>query len=73
MPAIPVYARLEMFLTDQELKDLHELTVQLMKDHSVSMNIMKENIPIRLDGMKHITLRLFDATTRVLHERNLKA
>ncbi|MFY2089924.1 hypothetical protein ACOTDN_25970 [Achromobacter xylosoxidans] len=72
MPAIPVYAVLEMHLTDEELRALTDLAHDLVQIHARFL----EALPTAQDcsavaARLNAACALYAATTRTMRERNL--
>lgn len=73
MPAIPVYAVLEMHLTDEELRALTDLAHDLVQIHHARF---LEALPTAQDcsaaaARLNAACALYAATTRTMRERNL--
>ena len=74
MPAIPVYARLEMHLTEGELRALATLAHELVQDHALDVEAVhagkaSEMATARLNA----ACNLYAAAMRTMRERNLSA
>lgn len=74
MPAIPVYARLEMHLTDEELHALTVLAQHLVKDHAPAPGSVPEAPAGDTSSTRlNVACRLYAAALRTMRERNLSA
>lgn len=74
MPAIPVYALVQMHLTDEELRALIDVAHDLVRSHAHSMESSPTGhactaAPVRLNA----ACTLYAAAMRTLRERNLVA
>lgn len=74
MPAIPVYARVEMHLTDDELRALARLARELVEDHCIYASYARAG-QTNSAGVQQLNaaMSLHSATVRALRERNLTA
>ena len=65
MPAIPVYARLEMHLTDEELRTLSAQALELIEEHCRADSPCITQL--------YVASSLYAAAQRTMRERNMPA
>lgn len=73
MPAISVYARLEMHLTDEELRTLAALARELVEDHRMMFRYRRNQGRASSRDIAQLNAlgNLYAATQRTMLERNM--
>lgn len=72
MPAIPVHARLEMHLTDEELCALTDVAHELVKTQAHSLDSLRAD-QATATARLNAACTLYAAAVRTMRERNLLA